>query len=318
LTRWLIIAALWLPLAAQGQNPPRVGVMLMQSIDGPFPQAFREGLRELGYVEGRNIRLELRSTEGDASRLAAIATDFVTSKVDVIVAGGGTVSARAAARLTNTIPIVFPVAADPVGIGLVKTLARPGTNLTGLALLQSEMNAKRVQLVRELMPKAKRVAVIGDPAMSTYADGLRATREAAQALSMDLMVFSSGTADEAQAAFKAAKDGGAEAMIVLPSSALSMQSRRLAGVASQHRLVTVWEHRLYTDAGGLVSYGDDIAAMYRSAARYVDRILKGAKPSELPVEQATKFDLVVNMKTAKALGVSIPAGILVRADLVIE
>ena len=316
--RWLLIAAFWLPVYGHGQAPPRVGVMLMQSTDHPFARAFRDGLRDLGYVEGRNVVLDVRSTKGDTSRLAEIANGFISANVDVIVAGGGSVSAKTAARLTKTIPIVFPVASDPVGIGLVQSLARPGANVTGLALLEAEMSAKRVQLVRELMPNAQRLAVIGDPAMGGYLDGLKATREAAAALRMELMVLSSRTAEEARASFKTAKDAGAEAVIVLASSALSAQSRRVAGYAADYRMVTVWEHRLYTDAGGLVSYGHDIAAMYRGAARYVDRIIKGAKPSDLPVERGTKFDLVLNLKTAKSLGVTFPASIRARADLVIE
>jgi putative ABC transport system substrate-binding protein len=238
--------------------------------------------------------------------------------VDVIVAGGGSVSPRIASRVTGTIPIVFPVAADPVGTGLVKSLARPGGNVTGLALLESEMNAKRVQLVRELLPKVERVAVIADPSMGAYADGVRASQEAARTLGLKVQVLSPRNPDEVESAFKSAKDGGAEAVVVLASSPFSRQSRRLVGFAAKYRLVTVWEHRAYTDAGGLVSYGHDIADMYRSAARYVDRILKGAKPAELPVEQGTKLDLVINLKTAKEFGITIPPALLVRADQLIQ
>ena len=304
--------------AAQQQKTPRVGVMLVQRVDHPFPQAFRDGLRDLGYIEGRNIHVQYRSVEGDVSRLSALAAEFVQSNVDIIVAGGGSVSPRVASRATKTIPIVFPVAADPVGAGLVKSLARPGGNLTGLALLESEMNAKRVQLVRELLPKVKRVAVIADPSMGAHAEGVRASEDAARALGMEVQVLSPRNPDEVESAFKSAKDAGAEAVVVMASSPFARQSKRLVGFAAKYRLVTVWEHRTFTDAGGLVSYGHDIAEMYRSAARYVDRILKGAKPADLPVEQGTKLDLVINRKTARELGISIPPALLVRADQVIE
>ena len=304
--------------AAQPQKAPRVGVMLMQPVDHPFAQAFRKGMRELGYVEGRNVQVEYRSAEGDASRLAGVASELVRLNVDVIVAGGGSIGPRVARKVTSTIPIVFPVAADPVGAGLVRSLARPGGNMTGLALLEAEMSAKRFQLLSELLPKVERVAVIADPSMGGYAEGVRASEKAAVALGLKLHLLSPRNPSEVEGAFNSARKAGAQAVVVQASSQFSTQAKRLVGYARQYRLVTIWESRVYTDVGGLISYGHDIADMYRGAARYVDKILKGAQPAELPVEQGAKLDLVINLRTAKDLGVTVPAPLLVRADQVIH
>src|SRR4051812_32019544 len=199
--------------AQQRASVPRVGVMLVQPVEHPFVRAFRKGLRDLGYIEGENIHVEYRSVNGDISRLPSVAAEFARIGVDVIVAGGGSVGPRAAGRVTQSIPIVFPVAADPVRLGFVKSLARPGGNLTGLALLEAEINAKRLQLAKELLPKIERIAVIADRSMAAYADGVAASKDAARALGLRIQVLSPGSPHEVEAAFKSAKDAGAQAVV---------------------------------------------------------------------------------------------------------
>lgn len=299
---------------------PRIGLMLAAPIEGPFAQAFRQGLRELGYVEGKNIHVEYRSAEGRPDRFAAMAAEMVRLQVDVIVAGGGGPSARAAMQATRTTPIVFPAAADPVLEGLVQSLARPGGNATGLSIISSEINAKRMQVLKELLPNLRRVGFLADPKMGGMVEdaAITATQRAALALSLQLEVIRASSPEEFARAFDSARNARAEALIVSASSTFNAHRRQLIELAAKQRLVTLWEHRQFPLAGGLLSYGPDIADLYRSAARFVDRILKGAKPADLPVEQATKLELVVNLNAAKALGLKIPPPLLVRADQVIE
>jgi putative ABC transport system substrate-binding protein len=309
------LAALGMPriaVAQQRRSMPLIGVMLVRPIPNEFMAAFQRGLRELGYVEGQNIQVEYRSVEGRPERYAALAAEFVALRVDVIVAGGSVIAAR---KATSTIPIVFPAQPDPVSMGLVQSLARPGGNVTGISMLEADVSAKLLQLVRELLPKVERVAVLRDPRIS--AQQVEATQAAARTLGIELHVLSA-IPENFDEAFAAAKRVRAEAMIVLPSSVFSAQRHRLVDLAAKNRLIAVYEYDGYPLAGGLISYGVDFAEMYRSAARYVDKILKGAKPADLPVEQATKFDLVINLKTTKALGLNIPPMLLVRADRVIE
>lgn len=315
---WVLLGTCLIASAEQVSGPPRVGVMLVQPVDHPFAKAFAEGLRDLGYVEGKNLHVEYRSVEGNVERMPAVVAEFIRMKVNVIVAGGGSVGPRTARQATRTIPIIFPVAADPIGSGLVESLARPGGNVTGVALFNDEMNAKRLQLLRELLPTVKRVALLGDPAMVGYADGVKATQEAARTLGIQIRIFGPRGPEEFQASFETAKKEGAEALVALPSSTFARHAKRLVELAAQNGLVAVWEHRMYPDAGGLLSYGHDIADMYRLTARYVDKILKGAMPGELAVEQGTKLDLVINRKAAKALGITIPPTLLVRADQVLD
>jgi putative tryptophan/tyrosine transport system substrate-binding protein len=307
-------------VAAQERRMPRIGLMLAAPIEGPFAQAFRQGLRELGYVEGKNIHVEYRSAEGSPDRFASIAAELVRLQMDLIVAGGGGASARAAMQATRSIPIVFPAAADPVLEGLVQTLARPGGNATGLSIISSEINAKRLQVLKELLPKLGRVGFLTDPKMGGIVEesAITATRSAALALSLQLEVIRASSPEEFAPAFDSARKARTEALIVSASSTFNAHRRPLVELAERQRLVTLWEHRQFPLAGGLLSYGPDIADLYRSAARFVDRVLKGAKPGDLPVEQATKLELVINLKAAKALGLKIPPRVLVRADQVIE
>jgi len=314
------LGAARLTAAQERRKAPRIGVMLAVPIEGPFTQAFRQGLRELGYLEGQNIHVEYRSAEGSPDRFASIAAEMVRLQVDLIVAGGGGGSARAAMQATRTIPIVFPAAADPVLEGLVQSLPHPGGNVTGLSIISSDINAKRLQVLKELLPKLQRVALLADPKMGSKVEeaAIAASQAAARALGLQLEVLRASSPDGFAGAFDSARNARAEALIVAASSTFNAHRSQLLELATRHRMVTVWEHRQFPLAGGLLSYGPDIADLYRSAARFVDKILKGAKPADLPVEQATKLELVINLKTAKALGITIPQTLLVRADLVIE
>lgn len=315
-------AALAAPRVVRGQQQkiPLIGVMLASAVDGPFARALRQGLSELGYVEGRNIRLEFRTTGGRPERFSHIAQEIVRLKPDVIVSGGGGPAARAAMAATRVIPIVVPATADPVFEGLVKSLARPGGNVTGLSILSEQINAKRLQVLKELLPKATRAGLLADPKMgSMNADAaVKATQRAAETFGIRLEVLRAGAPEEFAAAFGAAKASAVDALIVAPSSTYNVHRKALIELAAQHRLIVIWEHRQFAMSGGLLSYGPDIAELYRSAARYVHEILKGAKPADLPVQQATKFELVVNMKTAKTLGLAVPTALLLRADEVIQ
>ena len=303
---------------AQPARIPRIGVMMMVPIQHVFVESFRQGLREHGYIEGKNIQVDYRSAEGAVDRLHAIAADFVRQNVDLIVAGGGTASARAAIKATSTIPVVFPVAADPVRSGLVRSLAHPGGNATGQEFFDIEMSAKRMQLLKEVRPKVARVAVLADPSVAVYREQVSATRKAADTFAIEVLILDIRDPGELNAAFDAAVKWRADALMNLASGFLGVHIKQVLDLAQQKRFLALWSDRIYPDAGGLLSYGADVAYLYRTSARYVDRILKGAKPGELPVEQATKFELVVNLKTAKALGIAIPPAVLVRADKIIE
>lgn len=302
----------------QVRKPPHVAVMTASSLPNPMIEAFRRGMRELGYVEGQTVELDIRSANGRAERFPALAAEMVNGRPDVILAGGGTPAARAALRATQSIPIVFPASADPIGGGLVHSLARPGGNITGFSLLAPEMSAKRLELIRGLVPAVKLVAMLQDPVLRTGYDQIGATEEAARQLGIQILTLSPAKPEDYESNYAIAKSAGADALIVLPSSSFNANARRLVALSDKHRLPTVWEHRQFTQSGGLVSYGPDVVELYRAAARYVDRILKGAKPADLPVQRASKFDLVINLKTAKSQGITIPQSLLLRADEVIR
>jgi putative ABC transport system substrate-binding protein len=307
------------PLAADAQpagKNPRIGILRPGSPPDPLLDAFRQGLRELGYDEGRNISIEYRWAEGKDERLPGLAADLVRLKVDVIVAGVGAV--EAAKRATTTIPIVMPVSNDPVRVGLVASLARPGGNITGLTSLSRELPGKWMELLKEALPRVSRVAVLWDPAGDP---GQVSTSEAAaRSLGVRLHVLKVGDRTAGfEPAFAEARKNDAEALIVLGSPFFYVHRTRLVELAAKHRLPTIYAQREFViGAGGLMSYGADYGHQFRRAATYVDKILKGAKPADLPVEQPTKFELVINMKTAKTLGLTIPASVLTRADRVIE
>ena len=310
------------PLAAKAQqagNVPRVGILLLsdvskQSVGDPF----REGLRELGYVDGRTIAIEYRSAEGKEERFPALASELVHLRVDVIFA---TVAAavRAAQRATTAIPIVA-VVNDPVGAGFVASVARPGGNVTGLSMMSPEVVGKQLELLRQVVPKVSRVAVLANPANPGSAPQLRHAEVAAKALGMRLQYLEARSPSEINSAFAAITKERTGALIVLldPTLARTAQREQIAGLAARSHLPTMFALKLHVDAGGLMSYGADIFYLYRRTAIYVDKILKGAKPADLPVEQPTKFEFVINLKTAKALGLTIPPSLLARADEVIE
>jgi putative ABC transport system substrate-binding protein len=315
------------PLAADAQKPakvPRIGWMLTGSLEAPETQAllvaFRQGARERGYVEGENIVIEYRAAEGRLDRFPALAADLVRLKVDLIVAGS-TSAARAAKQATTTIPIVAPTMGDPVGDGLVASLARPGGNITGLTFLGPELAPKRLELLKEALPKMSRVVGIwhqGGLSERTTQDMLSQTETAARTLGVKLQLVAVRSPDEIDRAFSAMASQRPDAFIMFPSVMFFIERRRVIDLADKHRLPSIYVAREFVEPGGLFSYGASIADLFRRTATYVDRILKGAKPADLPVEQPTKFELIFNLKTAKALGLTIPPSMLQRADEVIQ
>jgi len=313
------------PLAAEAQQAakvPRIGY-LGNYPPGAFPQnyeAFLKGLRDLGYVEGRNLVIEYRDAEGKFEQLPALAAELLALKVDVIMAPT-TAAALAVKRATSTLPTVFAVAGDPVGSGLVTSLARPGGNVTGLSLLLPELVGKCLELLTQVVPGISRVAVLWQPGGypgRTEKDMLKGAEVAGRELGVrPQFVESRGPADFDRA-FSDMTRARAGALTVLGSTMLFIERRRLVDLAAKNRLPAVYQGREFVDAGGLMSYGANLADMFRRAATYVDKILKGAKPADLPVEQPTKFELVINLKTAKALGLTIPPSLLGRADEVVQ
>ncbi len=306
------------PLAAEGQQTrkvPRIGVLGGQSPEiSPPILVLREGLRELGYVEGQNIAIEWRWAQGKDERYPDLAAELVKLKVDIIVAPT-TAGAQAAQRATKTIPIVMGFVSDPVALGLVANVARPGGNITGLGVPTPEIAGKRLQLLREVAPTVARIAVLSDP--SQPAD-LRGTEAAAQALGVQLQVWKVESGGELDRVFTAIARERTAGIIILGSTTLFANRARIAQLAVRHRLPTSAWARELTEAGCLMSYGANLHDVARRAAYFVDKILKGAKPGDLPIEQPTKFELVINLKTAKALGLTIPPSLLGRADEVIH
>jgi putative ABC transport system substrate-binding protein len=283
-------------------------------------EAFRQGLRDLGYVEGRNVVIEDRDAEGKFERLPALAAELVALKVDVIVAPN-TAAALAAQQATKTIPIVFAVAADPVTSGLVTSLARPGGNVTGSSILAPELVGKRLELLTQAVPGVSRVAVLWQPGGAgegTEKDMLKGAEVAASALGVRLQFVEARGPADVDRAFSEMTRARAGALTVLPSAMFGSQRRRLVDLAAKNRLPAVYTSREFVDAGGLMAFGPNQADLYRGAATYVDKILKGAKPGDLPVEQPTTFELVINLKAAKAVGLTIPQSVLARADHIVE
>jgi putative tryptophan/tyrosine transport system substrate-binding protein len=305
------------PLAAEAQEAGKVArIGMLAGSPSPFVEAFRQGLRELGYVEGRNISIEYRWTEGREERLPGLAADLVRLKVDVIVASSQ--AAVAAKQATTVIPIVMPIITDPVRLGLVASLARPGGNATGFATQNDELPGKWMELVKETLPKVSRVAALFHP---TYDGGvqLKASEAAARSLGVRLQALKVERPDDFVTAFAEMQKNRAEALIVSSSGLFYVHRTRLVEFAAKHRLPTIYhQSEFVVGSGGLMSYGPDFRDLFRRSATYVDKILKGAKPGDLPVQQPTKFELVINLKTAKALGLTIPPSLLQRAEEVIH
>jgi ABC-type uncharacterized transport system substrate-binding protein len=302
---------------AQAQSKiPRVGILFMGGRDQPHLQAFKEGLREYGYSEGKNITLEYRYAEGDYDRLADLANEFVREKVDVIVTTSS-YSAQVARKATKTIPIVITTG-NPVQPGLADSLAKPGGNVTGLSVLLSDLSSKRVELLKEAFPKVNRAAALWSSLSSEAILGLKETQEAAQALALKLHPLNVQTGDDIEKAFTELPKLRVNALLVVLSPQATLHSKKIVELALKQRLPGMYPTRQFAEEGGLMAYGPLIGDLYRRAATYVDKILKGAKPADLPVEQPTKFELVINLKAAKQIGLTIPPNVLARADRVIR
>jgi putative tryptophan/tyrosine transport system substrate-binding protein len=314
----LALCSLAAALAANAQQAgkiPRIGILRPGSPPDPLVEAFRQGLHELGFAEGRNISIEYRWAEGREERLPGLAADLVGLKVDVILAGAAAVAAKHA---TNVIPIAMPVVGDPVKLGLVASVARPGGNVTGLtSQATGELPGKWLELLKDTLPWVSHVAVLWDPAGDP--SQVRTSEVAARSLRLRLQVLKVGRPDGFETAFAEAEKKRAGALIVLGSPFFYVHRTRLVELTAKHRLPAIYAQREFVvGSGGLMSYGADFHDLFRRAATYVDKILKGAKPADLPVEQPTKFELVINLKAAKALGLTIPQSVLIRADEVIQ
>jgi ABC-type uncharacterized transport system substrate-binding protein len=317
-----VLFAVCLPAAAQQPTKvPRIGYLAVAplSVQMARTEAFRQGLRELGYVEGKNIFIEWRSAEGNPDRMPALADELVRLRVDVIVTAGSNAT-RPAKKATSTIPIVMALDGDPVANGFVATLARPGGNITGLSTLAPELSGKRLELLKEIVPKLFRVAVFGTSTTADDAKSLGEVELAAAAMKLQLQYLDVSTFKDIETAFRAAAKGRADAVLWLVSgSVYSAYRKQVAELAAKSRLPVIFNRvEPIVEAGGLMSYGVSIDDLDRRAATYVDKILKGAKPADLPVEQPTKFELVINLKTAKQIGLKIPPNVLARADKVIK
>jgi putative ABC transport system substrate-binding protein len=305
--------------AQQPKKIPRIGI-LSAAVPPGNParrEAFRQGLRELGYVEGKNIIIEYRFAEGKLDRLPALAAELVRLKVDVIITTGPTVT-RAAKEATSTIPIVMAQDPDPVGNGFVASLARPGGNITGLATLRPELSGKRLELLKETVPKLSRLAVLGTSTMPGNAQALSETELAAGAFGVKLQYLDVLGPKDIETAFREASKGRADAVLAVAGSVLLSQRTQIADLAVKSRLPAIYYDPQFVEAGGLMTYGVSFTDLDRRAATYVDKILKGRKPADLPVEQPMKFEFIINLKAAKQIGLTIPPNVLVRADKVIR
>jgi putative ABC transport system substrate-binding protein len=315
----LLSLAGWRHAAAQ-VKVFRLGFLWTSSPEVEYLEAFRLGLRELGYAEGRNVVLEQRSAANVVSRLDALAGELIAQKVEVVVTQG-TAAARALARASDTLPIVVALG-EPLGARLVTSLGHPGGNVTGLTVLAAELSAKRLELLKQVNPKLARVAVLID-ATTTDPDGApivgpRALEAAARSLGVQVQVLPVRGPQDFAAAYAATSEARADAMILSPSPVLTFHNKALVDLAAKHRLPAIYGNPESVKLGGLMSYGPSYTALFRRAATYVDKILKGARPADLPIEQPTTFELAINLRTAKALGVAIPQALLLRADKVIE
>ena len=304
--------------AQQATKVARIGWLAVDPERAPHLRAaFVDGLRDLGYVEGRNLVIESRYTGGSLERTPAAAAELVALKLDVIVAAT-TPNALAAKHATGTIPVVFAAASDPVTSGLVSSLARPGGNVTGLSFLTAELVGKHLELLKQTLPGVSRVAVLWQPGERPDRDMLRGADVAARSLGLRLHFVDVPTPGDFDRAFSEVAKARAGAVALVTSGMFFVERRPLVALAARHRLPTVWPWREAMDTGGLMSYAPPLPDLYRRAATYVDKILKGARPGDVPVEQPTKFEFVINLKTAKALGLKIPASVLARADQIIE
>ena len=308
--------------SAEAQQPtriPRIGFVsnTTSSAVAARMEAFRQGLRELGYVEGKKIVIEYRHSEGKSDRLAGLVAELVRLKIDVLVTSGPSVT-RAAKKTTSAIPIVFAQEGDPVGSGLVASLARPGGNITGLSTFSPELHGKRLEILKEVVPNLARVAVLGTSTVEGHALFLKEQEPAARALRLQLEYLDLLNSRDIEIAFRTASKGRVDAILLLSGPVLNAHVSKVVDLAAKSRLPAMYNFPEFVQAGGLMSYGVSNVDMARRAATYVDKILKGAKPADLPVEQPKKFEFVVNLKAAKQIGLTIPPNVLVRADRVIR
>jgi putative tryptophan/tyrosine transport system substrate-binding protein len=310
------------PLAAEAQQPGkvwRIGVLetLSATLNTANLDAFRQGMRELGYVEGRDFVIEYRSADGRPERFPGLATELVRLKVDVIVTRG-TPAVLAAAKATGSIPIVMATSADPTGFGIVYSLARPGGNVTGLSTIAVELAGKRLELLKEATPRIARIALLANVSSPASASQWRQLEGAARPLGLEPQLLDVRIPEDFARAFDTAIKRRVDAVLVANDTLTQTNFRRIVDLSAKHRLPSIFASREFVDVGGLMAYGPNFTDLYRRAATYVDKILKGAKPADLPIEQPTKFELVINLKTAKALGLTIPQSVLLRADQVIQ
>jgi putative tryptophan/tyrosine transport system substrate-binding protein len=317
-----LLLTAFLPAASGAQQPTkvlRIGVLTGGSASASSGRhdAFRQGLREFGYVEGKNIIVEWRNADGKIVNLPGLAAELVRLKVDVIVTAGPQVTG-VAKEATSTIPIVMAFDNDPVGSGHVASLARPGENITGLSTLSPELSGKQLEILKEVAAGLSRVGVLGTSTQPGYAQVAKEIEISAAAIGVKLQNLDILTPNDIEAAFRNARTGRAEAVVVLASAVLAPHRIRVVDLAVKSRLPAIYPYLEYVEAGGLMSYGVQVTELYRRAATYVDKILKGAKPADLPVEQPTKLELVINLKTAKQIGVTIPQSVLAKADKVIR
>jgi len=316
----ILLAMAIIAEAQQAKKVPRIGYLATTGSISTSPsrrKAFREGLRELGYSEGKNIVIEWRYAEGKLDRLPALAAELVHLKVDVIVTGGD-ITTRVVKKATSTIPIVMAQDTDPVANGFVASLSRPGGNITGFSTLSAEISGKRLELLKEIVPRLSRAAVFGTSTTPANARALRETEVAAEALGVQVQYLDVLGPKDFETAFRAVSKRKPDAVINLNSAVLNSHRKYLIDFAAKSRLPAMYSSREYVEDGGLMSYSANIPDLFRRAATYVDKILKGAKPGDLPIEQATKFEMAVNLKTAKKIGLTIPASVLLRADKVIK
>jgi putative tryptophan/tyrosine transport system substrate-binding protein len=314
-----VLTVLAPPYAQSGQsaNPPRIGYLSLAPGPSPRSEALQQGLRYLGYVEGLNITIDYRWTDGNLDRLQGAAAELVRSKVAIIVTGGPQAT-RVAKEATTTIPIVMAVDYDPVGAGFAASLARPGGNITGMSGVSPELNGKRLELLKAAVPRLNRVAVLWNSAEPNAAAFLRETQAAAQVLRLEMKSLAVRAPRDLEAVFQVARKEHASALTVLTDPVTLYHRAQLTELAAKYSLPAIYSERLFTEAGGLMSYGASDRDLHRRVAVYVDKILNGAKPADLPIEQPTKYEMVLNLKVAKALGLTIPRSILVRADEVIR
>ena len=319
-----VVALLAVAIIAEAQQPkkiPRIGYLTSRdaATESTRAEAIRLALRELGYIDGQNIAIEYRYGEGKLDRLPELAAELVRLKVDIIVVPGGNAPTRAAKNTTKTIPIVMMgLSADPVELGLVESLARPGGNVTGLTTLSRELGGKRLELLKEAVPKVARVAVLYEQSPAAVLEVKEDLPAAARGLGLTIRSWEVRNAGGFEKVFAALSKEGPDGLYVTTGSLITANQKRIVGLALKSRLPSVYGRREFVDAGGLMSYENDLADSFRRAATYVDKILKGAKPADLPVEQPTKFELVINLKTAKQIGLTMPPNMLARADKVIK